>query len=225
MEAERIDIYEACDKAIHQLNREILRDFGRLKAMDLDAISLIREIKALYRRLRKRARQKYYEIGFEAYLLGMAMCDVPPEKAHRKAEKRITGDWADRILEEVDFVTLYRFNTETERKAERLAEALEEAENLDAEIDRAMRLWSQQVGQYAINVTDYAIVEAFTDAGVQYAEWITVPDERRCSECHALHGQIFRIDEVPRKPHLGCRCRLVPVFRMAEDAAREGAEA
>lgn len=206
MDAEKVNVYEACDKAIQTMNRENLKDFGKLKLAKWDELNVIRTVTSLYRRSAKRARQKYYEIAFEVYLLGLAMCDVEPKKAHRMAEETITGEWIDAILEETDFVTLYRFNTERERKAQRLIEALGATENRDLEIDKALRLWSKQIGQYAINVTDYAFIQALDDAGVEYVEWLTAQDERVCMECNALNHRIFRIDEIPRKPHWGCRC-------------------
>ena len=182
-----------------------------------DEVNVIREVLSVYRQSAKRAKKRYYGIGFEAYLLGLYMCHVKPKKAHEMAEKAITNEWVDRILEETDFVTLYRFDSETERKAYRLAEALEASENRNKEIDKAARYWSQQLAQYALNFTDYAVIQAFQDAGIRMVEWLTVEDERRCSECYALHGQVFYVDEVPRKPHWGCRCRVKPVFRAAED--------
>lgn len=220
-----VNIYEACDKAIKVMNRELVEDFGRLKSAKFDQISIIRTVMKIYRECVKRAKKRYYGIGFEAYLLGLYMCDVDPKKAHRMAEKAITAEWIDDILEQTDFVTMYRFDTESERKAYRLAEALEVPENRNAEIDKAMRYWSQQLGQYAINVTDYAMVQAFEDAGADYVEWITAEDEKVCNECYSLNHQFFRIDEIPRKPHWGCRCRLKPVFRMEEVTESEETKA
>ena len=171
----------------------------------------------VYRRSVKQARKRYYEVGYEAYLIAMALCDVEQKKAQRMADKAITSNWVDRILSETDFVTLYRFDTEAERKAYRLAETLEVSENRDTEIDKALRAWSKQLGQFAINITDYAVIQAYEDAGVEMVEWRTVADERRCHECMSYDGQVFRVDEVPAKPHFGCRCRFIPVFRYQED--------
>ena len=211
MDAEKINIYEACDKAIKALNRQDLEAFGRLKMAKFDEINIIRTVKAVYEASSKRARKRYYEVAFEAYLLAMAMCDEDPKKAHRMAEKAITEKWVDRILTDTDVVTMYRFDAETERKAYRLAETLEVAEDRDFEINKALRLWSQHVGQYGINVTDYAMMQAFEDAGVEVVEWVTQGDERVCNECHAYEGQKFRINEVPLK-HWGCRCHVIPVI-------------
>lgn len=215
--ADRTDAaYEPCDRAIKAMNRENVKDFGRMKLAKWDKLNVIREVTTLYTESAKRARKKYYEIAFEVYVLILLRCHVEAKKAHRMAEKAITDEWVDAVLNETDFVTLYRFNTETERKAQRLVEALAGTENRDYEIDKALRLWSMQLGQYAINFTDYAAVQAFEDAGVEMVQWISQHDERVCTECHALDGQVFRIDEIPRKPHWGCRCFWRAVFRQEE---------
>lgn len=212
-----VNIYEAADRAIKAMNREAVEDFGKLKMAKWDKVSVIRTVLKVYRDSAKRARKRYYSVGFEAYLLGLYMCDVKGGEAHQMAEKAITNEWVDRILSETDFVTLYRFDTEMERKAYRLAETLEVTEKRNQEIDKALKQWSQQLGQYAINVTDYAVVQAFEDAGVEMAEWVSERDNRVCNECYALNGQVFRINELPRKPHFACRCRIKPVFRTEDD--------
>lgn len=217
MDIRTVDYYGTCDQAIQSMNRSNLEAFGRLKMAKWDEINIIREVKAVYRKSAREAKKRYYEVAFEAYLLMCAICGVPHKKAHDMAEKAITDEWIDGVLTETDFVTLYRFDTETERKAYRLAEALEAATDRNAEIDKALRFWSQQLGQYAINFTDYAMLMAMDDAGIEWVEWITMKDERVCNECRPLDGQLFRISEIPPK-HWGCRCRLSPArFRPEED--------
>ena len=216
MDAEKIRIYEPCDKAIQAMNRENLKEFGRLKLAKWDELNVVREITKVYHESARRARRRYYEVAFEAYLLAMSMCGMDHRKAQRMAEKAITNEWVDEILEQTDFVTLFRFDSETDRKAYRLVEALGAAENRNEEIDKALRLWSKQLGQYAINFTDYAAIRAFADAGADMVQWISQHDTRVCTECHALDGQIFRINEIPRKPHWGCRCFWRAVFRQKD---------
>lgn len=212
-----VNIYAACDKAIKAMDRENLEAFGQLKMAKWDEVNVIRTVVTVYRAATKRARKRYYEVAFEAYLLGMAMCDIEAKKAQRMAEKAITKEWVDRMLTETDLLTLYRFDTEMERKAYRLAEALEASNDRDFEINKALRFWSQQLGQYAINATDYAVLDAFMDAGVKEVEWVSERDDRVCNECHSYDGQIFKIDEVPVKPHWGCRCHLRPVLNRVSD--------
>ena len=156
------------------------------------------------------------------------LCGIGLKKAHAMAEAAIDMDFVNEWLERPDFVTRYVFDAETERKAERLAEAIEATSGdgfhstgnrpgsgRDAEIDKAVRYWSRQIGQYALNLTDYALIQAYQDAGVPEVMWLTAMDERVCGECGPLHGKVFQIDEVPPKPHWGCRCRLVPAGRKA----------
>ena len=221
MDVRKVDYYGACDKAIQSMNRYNLDAFGRLKMAKWDDINVIQTVVKVYRASEKRARRRYYEVAFEAYLLMAAMCDEDPREAHKMAEKAITEEWVDKVLSETDFVTLYRFDSETERKAYRLAETLEVSPNRDAEIDKALRSWSQQLAQYAINFTDYAALKAFEDAGAELVKWISQHDDRVCNECHALDGQVFRIEEIPRKPHWGCRCFWRAVFREGKSSEME----
>ena len=227
-----IDIYAPAEKAIQTMNRDMIRDFGKLKLAKFDELHLIRTVTEVYRQQAKKAEQRFYEVGFEAYLLGLYLCGIEGLKAHRMAEKAITPEWVRAQLEETNLVTLYRFDTETERKAQRLTETLAAAAEVleqngsisggggkpnatavgpDAEIDRAVRAWSKQVGQYALGITDAAVMEAYDDAEVEKAQWVSEKDNRVCTECHRLDGRIFLLSEVPVKPHWGCRCRVIPV--------------
>lgn len=217
MDVKKVDYYGACDRAIKSMNRSNLEAFGRLKMAKWDQINIIQTVKKVYRQSEKEARQRYYEVAFEAYLLMMTLCRMDAKKAHKMAEAAITEAWVADVLSQTDFVTLYRFDTEAERKAYRLAEALEASTDRNFEIDKALRIWSQQLGQYAINMTDYAMLAAMDDAGVEYAEWVTMRDEKVCHECGVLDGQMFRVDEWPSKPHWGCRCRMRPIFPEKED--------
>lgn len=217
MNVRKVDYYGACDKAIQSMNRQNLEAFGRLKMAKWDEVNVIRTVVTVYRQSARKARRRYYEVAFEAYLLMCALCGVEPKQAHKMAEKAITEEWVDGVLKDTDFVTLYRFDSEMERKAYRLAETLEVATDRDSEINKALRFWSQQLGQYAINFTDYAMIQAMQDAGVEYAEWVDMEDDKVCGECSALSGQVFRVDEFPAKPHWGCRCRMRPIFQKKED--------
>lgn len=211
MKKKDIDIYQSADKAIKTMNRDIIRDFGTLKTAKYDELNIIQSVTQLYRRQQEKARRRYYEVAFEGYLIGMYLVEMDVKKAQEMAEKAITPEWIDRLLTEVDPVTMYRFDTETERKAQRLAEILSASPTPSREIDRAAVIWSKQTGQYAINATDEAIKQAYIDADVEKVMWVTARDERVCDECGPRDGKIYSIDEVPPKPHWGCRCVLLPV--------------
>lgn len=227
-----IDYYGPADDAIRQMDRDNLRAFSRLKLADFDKISIIRTVLNLYETQRKKAKRKYLEIGLEAYLLGLMLAGktVSDGTARSMAKQAITEEWVDDLLNQTDFVTLYRFNTETERKAQRLIEALALVANGSALygtigtpeetrnriIDQALKQWTKQLGQYAINVTDAAVMQALDDAGVKGVVWVTERDQRVCADCHQLDGGWFPLDEVPAKPHWNCRCRLRPATRPKE---------
>ena len=205
-------IYDAADKAIRAMNRQNLKAFNRLKLAKWDEINLIHQVSKVYDDSTRMAQQRYYEIAFEAFIVAMLETKADNKEATLLAEESITNDWILDMLEEVDPVTLYAFLPEKERKKQRLIEALAVATNRNAEIDKALRYWTQQIGQYADNSVFYARLEAFRQAGVRKVLWVSQADERVCEECDALNGQIFDIDNVPPPPHYGCRCYLVPVF-------------
>ena len=221
------EIYGPCDKAIKVMNRVSLKEFSKLKLADFDQLSVIRTVRQMYRKLAKRAEKEYRKVAFEAYFWGLLMCELDEAEAERMAEKAITKEWVRDVLEQTDFVTLYRFVTETERKADRLIEAMAVVEKSDEhgaalrsmkfnrndQIDNALKQWSKQVGQYAINMTDYAMLMAFEDAGVEEAEWVTEKDDRVCHYCASMDGRRYKLEEFPSKPHVNCRCTARPILK------------
>ena len=220
-------IYGPCDRAIKVMNRSNLKAFGQLKMADFDNLNVISTVKKVYRKAAKEAEKHYFEIAYEAYILGLVMCGVDVKKAGRMADKAITKEWVDDVLTQTDFVTLYRFDTETERKAERLIETIAVTDdvsgrgdarrniviNRDAQIDQALNLWVNQLSQYAINMTDYAVLNAFDDAGIEEAEWVTAGDEKTCSRCASMDGKKYPLVNFPSKPHPRCRCTARPVLK------------
>ena len=206
-----VNYYEAADKAIAQMDRENLRAFGRLKLAKFEELQVIRTITQTYLDQAKKAKKRYYGIAIEAYLLGLFLCGVKlDQKAHRDAEKAITMEWVEELLEEVEPTAMYQFDREADRKAQRLIEILTVAEDRGKEIDKALKAWTKQLAWFAIVVTDAAVVQAMEDAGIEGGFWITERDQRGWGDCHQLDGRWFQLEEVPRKPHIGCRCRLQP---------------
>lgn len=194
------------------MNRQSLKEFGKLKLAKWDELNVVRMVSKTYDDSVRMAKRRYYEIAFEAFIVAMLEAKVRNAEATRKAEDTITNDWILDMLEEVDPVTLYAFLPETERKKQRLIEALAVAHNRNAEIDKALRYWTQQISQYADNSVFRARLEAFRRAGIEQVIWVTQEDDRVCEDCEPLDGQIFDVDNVPDPPHWGCRCRLIPVL-------------
>ena len=204
-------IYDGADRAIREMNRQNLKAFGKLKLAKWDELNVIRAIDAVYRESIRMARQRYYEVAVEAYILAMIEAGKSNKDATKAADRDIDSAWVLAMLEEVDPVTLYAFLPEAERKKARFIEAVSVAQNRNQEIDKALRYWTVQVAQYADNSVYRARLEAFKAAGIKRVKWVTQKDERVCEECDDLDEQVFPIDEVPPPQHPHCRCIIVPI--------------
>lgn len=207
-----MNVYGGADDAIRAMNRKNLKLFDGLRLMKKDELNVIRAVSEVYKKSARDARTRYYEIAVEAFIIACVQAHKTNAEATKWAEKYINLDWVDEMLEETDFVTLYRFDKETERKKQRMIEALSATQNWNDEIDKALRYWTLQVGQYAINVVDRARMEAFERAGVTKVKWNTEKDQRVCPVCHDLDGKVFKIKDAPGKMHWSCRCYYSIVF-------------
>ena len=205
-------MYQKCDETIKYLNRVIQREFKRLRLLSIDELNIMRTCKAVYTKTSKEAKKRYRDLAYDAYLYALFLCGMKDRtsKAKKWRDKRL-DKWLKKFLDTPDPVTKYSFDPETERKYQRTAEALIATEIDKKEIDKAMRYWSQQLGQYSIDVVDASTLEAYKEAGVEKVMWITARDERVCTECGARDRKIYPINAVPPKPHWNCRCTLRPV--------------
>ena len=189
-------MYEYADKIITYLNRQFIEKFGRLKTIFIfDELNVLQATKALYAELDALVREKLFLLAnyvYEQYAVG--------------DNSAITVDWLNDILSDYNSVTKYVYEHEVERKCSRLAESLIASPTKNVEIDTALRYWSSMVTQYAIEVTDKVVIQAYKDNGVQRVKWISFNDKRRCKVCERRHGKIYDINKIPPKPHIGCRC-------------------
>lgn len=119
--------------------------------------------------------------------------------------------WLLAFLKEYNPVTLYIYTNEVDRKREYAAESIIAAKAKAPEFQRALRYWSRFTANYADLVTDEAVLQAYKDSGVKQVVWHTEQDERVCDECEPREGQVYPIDKIPPKPHVGCRCWYTPV--------------
>ena len=206
-----MSVYDAADKAIRSMNRQKQKAFSLLKLVTFDELKLIRQVEATYEASARTAKKKYLEIGLEAFIAALMETGMPERVARGMAMEEIGPDLVLDMLEESDPVTLYIFTAETERKKERLIEALASAQDKGREVDKALKFWTRQVAQYADNAVFYARLDAFKAIGVKRVRWQTKEDERVCEECGPLNGQIFAVEDAPMPPHWGCRCVLIPL--------------
>ena len=198
------NVYTNTDKVIKYLNRVVLREFDRLRLLPMDEVNILRSVKRVYRKTAKIAKKRYKLLCDDAYIYALFLCGL-------KRDSKIKASAMEQRLEAPNPVTKYSFTPEMERKAVRLAEALEATHMDTAEIDKAVKYWARQLTQYAIDMTDWSMLEAYKDAGVKEVMWITVKDGKECQTCYDRDHQIYKIDEVPDKEHWNCRCTILPV--------------
>lgn len=203
--------YNLADKAIRDMNKRNLRSFDRLKTLKFDEMNIFWTISEVYETSARIARRRYLSIAYYAYIAAMVEAGIPERDARKAVDESIVEDWIIEMMDEDNETTLYKFNTEKERKIARLTEALAVAHNKIAEIDKALRYWTLQVAQYADESVVVGTVHGFKDAGVKKVQWIAVGDPKVCKECKDRDGRIYPIDEVPGPAHFRCRCRLEPV--------------
>lgn len=203
--------YELADKAIRDMNRRNLRAFDRLKTLKFDELNVLRSVKKVYDDSARLAKRRYLEIAEDAFLKAMMLAGATRKEAEEELEDSITEDWVLDMLEDFDALTLYRFDTETERKAARTAESILASVDKNEAIDRALRLWTQQVSQYADNSVFYATIDSFKAAGVKKVRWSSERDGKVCKTCHERDGKVYSINKIPPIPHYHCRCILEPV--------------
>lgn len=195
-------MYEFADLIVSYLNNQFIELFGKLKVSVslMDEINLLQSVKTLYAEVDRLVREAMYRIAVFAY-----------EEAEGEDISHITDTFLSQaVFEEYDPVLKYVYENELERKCSRLFESLVATQCDTAEIDTALRLLSLMVSQYAIAVTDVATLLAYRDNGIVQVEWLCAGDGRECKICHERNGMIYFIEDVPPKPHIGCRCELRP---------------
>lgn len=200
--------YDYADKAIRDMNKRNLRFFDGLKPLKFDDLNVFKLVSAVYEKSIELAKRRYRMIMWEAYIAALIEAGIARKKAEDMADDDIMEDWVLDMMEDYDEVTLYRFLPEADRKRDRLVEALIAAHNKSEEVDRALRLWSQQVAQYADNAVMIATIHGFEDAGIKRVKWVAEEDERTCPVCDERNGRIYKIGNIPPIPHYRCRCTL-----------------
>ena len=193
-------MYEHTDKIIKYLNKRFIRIFNKAKNLtSFDELNVIKYSREMYDELEQITEKAFLLLARQVY------------REHSESQVTdIVPAWLLGVLKAYNPVTKYVYLHEVDRKRSRFAESLIASDTKAKEVETALRYWSAMVTQYAIEVTDAAVKQAYIDDGVKKVKWITMEDERRCSECEKRDGNVYNITEVPPKPHIGCRCYLVP---------------
>ena len=190
----RRTMYEYLDRVLKRLVREIYRLFQSYRTLPFDELNLAPMTRTLYAGLEDINFQAFLEIAQHYY------------REETGGSGTITAEQLREVLRTPSRVMKYSYDSESVRKRDRLVEALIATAGSKEEIDKAMRYWAQMTGWFAVEVADAAVAQAREDTGVSLVIWRSEHDEKTCSVCHHLDGQVFDADAVPPKPHPGCRC-------------------
>ena len=197
-------MYEFTDKIIEAINRRVQHEFATLRRTVLqfdEVFALQRAVNACYDAILREAKEDYLQCANDAY------------KAVTGRDSVFSLLWIEAFLSSrIDPVAKYVFTSEYDRKRARTFEAVVVTKNKDLskELKQAMVNLSTQLKQFAEEVTDEATKQAYHDTGVLNVRWVSEQDERVCSECRKRNNRIYRLDKVPDKPHIRCRCYLLP---------------
>ena len=190
--------YSYTDLVISVLRKRAMREFENFKLASFDEMNVLSKSIALYEIL--------YEETKKMFLLLMKNTCL---KVGGK-EDDLDEEFLLAFLAEYNYITEYKFDNEVDRKRARFEESLISKESLDP-ANKALRLWSNMVSEYAVEFTDRVALEEYKKYGVDYLQWITNIYGKECDICRDRHKKIYRVREFPGKPHIGCRCKGVPI--------------
>lgn len=210
--------YRQAQTILRGLLRQANDQFRRLSALPFDGLNILetsKRTRQAYRRMDQANRAAYLEISRNAYENGWMMAVQAGYSSKKK--KYPDAKWVAAYLLALNGVTKYFYQSETERKQLRLAEEMAadreigNRSGLRQDVRAAANAWWKQTEQYAIGAEDAAMLDAFADAGVEKVRWVSYLDKKACKICRERNGRVYRIEEVPEKPHYHCRCYLAPV--------------
>ena len=195
-------MYEYTDRELIKLTTVMVREFSKLKKKSVLAFDNLNQL--------KNAVDDCYENCYSAIVNSYTRIARFYYKAGG-GDTVITALMIESFLsKDIDPVTKYIFKTETDRKRARTFEAVAVTRNAK-EVDDALKVFHKQVKQFADEVTDEFTLRGYEDAGVEKVKWKTEEDSRVCRICGERNNEIYPIGEIPPKPHIGCRCYLLPV--------------
>ena len=198
-------MYEITDKTLKKLKSQIWSKFLRTKAsLKFDELNVIKSSKTLYNDLNKLNKVVFLNIARECYSQ-YSDKDTP------------SLAWVLAILGGYDVVTQYVYSHEVDRKRARFAESVIASGNQMLPFQRAYNLWYRQTEQYAVTIEDMATIKAYKDNGVKKVRWVTEKDSKVCSICRERDGKIYNIDNIEKKPHINCRCYVIPVTKEGDN--------
>lgn len=202
---QQFDLYGYSDLIFKNLERRYIGLFNKLKNVPSDEKEVIRLVNEIYREVDEITRKYLLILAIKVYRKILEELEI------EDIVDTITEYWIAKILTDYDKVTKYIYVHEVDRKRARTIESIIASDNKAKEVDTAKKQFSRQAKQYADNIVMKAVEQAFKDSNIKEVVWETEEDLKVCAICEDLEGKIFRLPDVPSKPHYGCRCWLTPL--------------
>lgn len=210
-------MYRYLDSLLDAEREKIRTEFNRLSVTGFDELNVIgtqKTTQAMFDRFLKDNEALYLKSAKDAYkkAVGTAKGDGFSGK-----ESGVDSDWLAGVLGAYHLVTGYLYHKEVDRKRMRLNEQILTAREYDNRrmyqdsLRKTANLWWTQTVQYGISTVDEATIKAFKDMGVERVRWVAADDEKTCPTCGSRDNKVYKVSELPPKPHYRCRCHIVPV--------------
>jgi SPP1 gp7 family putative phage head morphogenesis protein len=186
--------YSKADKTIEYINKQYIKLFDRMMATD--ELNVIASSYDIYDSAYKLIEQESARLVKSVY------------KSYRKGDDGSFDPLAFVLVLLLAYnpVTKYVFKNELDRKRSRFAEGVIASDTPMEEVALAKRLLLGITAQFLDDTTFDGMVQAYKDNGTKEVKWVTAEDDKRCKECKSRHGLIYKIDKIPPKPHIHCRC-------------------
>lgn len=209
-------MYRYLDKLLEIEKKKIRTEFNHLSVMGFDELNVVNTRNAtqkMFDRFLSDNETLYLKAAKEAYKKAVKSAE---KVGFSGEEKQVDGEWLLGLLAGHNLVTGYLYHNEADRKRLRLNEQILTAREYSnrtiyqESLRRTANLWWTQTVQYGISAVDEATIKGFRNMGVKEVRWVAADDEKTCPTCGERDNQIYKILDIPPKPHYGCRCYVVP---------------
>ena len=196
-------MYGYADRIVKALDAFLIDRFLSLASvrtgtLEFDRLNVMEAVNAVFAEFERYFRTLLLRLAKKAY----------KDRLRFAALRDLDEQWVDALLSDYNPVSKYVAVSELDRKRGRLIEAIIASDTPEKEINAALRQLSLMGRMYAIYTVDEAARQADLDENVESVVWVSEDDSRVCSVCKKRDGEVYGIEEVPPKPHIGCRCWL-----------------
>lgn len=199
--------YRAADKAAALIDAYVLSTFRKIKSLlpvdEINALQtrqLIKRVDALTKGMSIYARRVLKQTADRYYLDALEL--------KRISDLKLDEAWIEDLLTQPDPVTKYSYFSEEDRKRARLTEALVVSDTPAKDADAAAKRFSLQYRVYTLIAADAAVRTAMKENGDVYVQWVAEEDAKTCAVCAGMDGRVYKLADLPAKPHINCRCTL-----------------